>query len=134
MIKDGHWRTNGEEGERGAWEEAVRLREGMFWARIGGGVVPAFVQTKESPRSSSSEDRISDDIFDPPHKRIARKSSDLSTLATDPHNSFSEHDFAPKDLDADRASKAVTITNNESVEAPITGGSRLSITTPGSFD
>lgn len=26
---------------RGAWEECTRLRERMFWARIGGGVVPA---------------------------------------------------------------------------------------------
>jgi len=26
---------------RGAWEECTRLRERMFWARVGGGVVPA---------------------------------------------------------------------------------------------
>jgi len=53
MIKDGHWRTDGEEGEKVAWEESVRLRERMFWARIGGGVVPAFVQLRDSPRSST---------------------------------------------------------------------------------
>ena len=40
MVKDGHWRTNGPEEERSAWEESVRLRERMFWARIGGGVIP----------------------------------------------------------------------------------------------
>ncbi|KAI9859991.1 MAG: rab guanine nucleotide exchange factor S2 [Trichoglossum hirsutum] len=60
MVKDGHWRTEGEEGEKAAWEESVRLRERMFWARIGGGVVPAFVPTpvhaKDSPRSPSAED------------------------------------------------------------------------------
>lgn len=41
MVRDGVWRAEGEAGEKGAWEEAVRLRERMFWARIGGGVVPA---------------------------------------------------------------------------------------------
>ncbi|KZF20513.1 Sec2p-domain-containing protein, partial [Xylona heveae TC161] len=44
MVRDGHWRAVGEEGEKAAWEECVRLRERMFWTRIGGGVVPAFVQ------------------------------------------------------------------------------------------
>ncbi|MCJ1474590.1 rab guanine nucleotide exchange factor S2 [Lambiella insularis] len=51
MIRDGHWRTDGVEAEKAAWEESVRLRERMFWARIGGGVVPAFVH-RDSPRVS----------------------------------------------------------------------------------
>ncbi|KAI9848548.1 MAG: rab guanine nucleotide exchange factor S2 [Sclerophora amabilis] len=57
MIKDGHWRTEGEESEKGAWEESVRLREQMFWARLGGGVIPAFVSSKDSPRLSDVEER-----------------------------------------------------------------------------
>jgi hypothetical protein len=40
IVKDGHWRADDDEAERNAWEEAVRLREQMFWSRIGGGVVP----------------------------------------------------------------------------------------------
>ncbi len=56
MVKDGHWRTDGEEGEKGAWEESVRLRERMFWARVGGGVVPTLIHAKDSPRSSTSEE------------------------------------------------------------------------------
>lgn len=55
MIKDGHWRTDGEQAEATAWEESVRLRERMFWARIGGGVVPTFVRARDSPRSSVEE-------------------------------------------------------------------------------
>lgn len=54
MIKDGHWRTEGLEAEKAAWEESVRLRESMFWARIGGGVVPAFIH-RDSPRVSSED-------------------------------------------------------------------------------
>ena len=52
MVKDGHWRIDGPEAEKVAWEESVRLRERMFWARIGGGVVPAFLHLRESPRTS----------------------------------------------------------------------------------
>ncbi|KAI1155412.1 hypothetical protein F4825DRAFT_57174 [Nemania diffusa] len=41
MVKDGHWRADNVDSERAAWEESVRLRDQMFWSRIGGGVVPA---------------------------------------------------------------------------------------------
>ena len=58
MIKDGHWRTDGADAEMLAWEESVRLRERMFWSRIGGGVVPTFVKPDaDSPRRSSEEDK-----------------------------------------------------------------------------
>ncbi|MCJ1274509.1 rab guanine nucleotide exchange factor S2 [Puttea exsequens] len=59
MIKDGYWRTDGAQGEALAWEESVRLRERMFWSRIGGGVVPAFLRARESdtPRSSVEEEK-----------------------------------------------------------------------------
>ena len=56
MIKDGHWRTDGEQAEATAWEESVRLRERMFWARIGGGVIPTFVRARDSPRSSAEHE------------------------------------------------------------------------------
>ncbi|KAI1184287.1 hypothetical protein F5B17DRAFT_442770 [Nemania serpens] len=41
MVKDGHWRAENADSERAAWEESVKLRDQMFWSRIGGGVVPA---------------------------------------------------------------------------------------------
>ncbi|KAI0971954.1 hypothetical protein F4678DRAFT_460783 [Xylaria arbuscula] len=41
MVKDGHWRADNVDSERVAWEESVKLRDQMFWSRIGGGVVPA---------------------------------------------------------------------------------------------
>ncbi|KAK4102796.1 hypothetical protein N658DRAFT_324189 [Parathielavia hyrcaniae] len=43
IVKDGHWRADDDDAERAAWEESVRLREQMFWSRIGGGVVPVPV-------------------------------------------------------------------------------------------
>lgn len=41
MVKDGHWRADDEEHAKSAWEECVRLRDHMFWSRIGGGMIPA---------------------------------------------------------------------------------------------
>jgi len=59
LVKDGLWRAEGEDAERAAWMESVRLREQMFWARVGGGVVPlcpgegvASVRGERSPRPS----------------------------------------------------------------------------------
>lgn len=40
MLKDGHWRCDDEEAEKAAWDECVRLRDRMFWCRIGGGIIP----------------------------------------------------------------------------------------------
>ncbi|KAG5292427.1 GDP/GTP exchange factor Sec2p [Histoplasma ohiense] len=54
LIVDGHVRILDEEDEKEAWEETIRLRERMFWARIGGGVVPAFLQSKCPDKDSSS--------------------------------------------------------------------------------
>lgn len=35
IIKDGHWKGESTTAERAAWEECIRLREQMFWSRIG---------------------------------------------------------------------------------------------------
>ncbi|KAF1934424.1 uncharacterized protein M421DRAFT_415457 [Didymella exigua CBS 183.55] len=53
MIAAGHWRAETDAEKKNAWEESVRLRERMFWNRIGGGVVPAFVPMRDSPRSAT---------------------------------------------------------------------------------
>ncbi|KFY86175.1 hypothetical protein V500_07807 [Pseudogymnoascus sp. VKM F-4518 (FW-2643)] len=49
MLKDGHWRCEDEEAEKNAWEESVRLREQMFWARMGGGVIPVGAAHNQLP-------------------------------------------------------------------------------------
>ena len=52
MVKDGHWRADDADAERAAWEESVKLREQMFWSRIGGGVVPAHISHAPPPEKS----------------------------------------------------------------------------------
>lgn len=72
MVKDGHWRADDDDQEKAAWEESVRLREQMFWARIGGGVVPCGqsplpLDAEKSPRPSTSQEQAkSEDIPEHP--------------------------------------------------------------------
>lgn len=70
ILKDGHWRCEDEEAEKAAWEESVRLREQMFWCRVGGGVIPAphhnHADSARSPRVSQErkeqERKISEEL------------------------------------------------------------------------
>ncbi|KAH6677640.1 hypothetical protein B0J14DRAFT_560424 [Halenospora varia] len=68
ILKDGHWRADDEQAEKAAWEESVRLREQMFWCRMGGGVVPAQ-QIQNEPRSP----RISADSRIEQEKELAKE-------------------------------------------------------------
>lgn len=70
-LKDGHWRADSEDAEKAAWEESVRLREQMFWCRIGGGVIPApghqihgssGLGRDRTPRSSEEERRAEEQM------------------------------------------------------------------------
>ncbi|KAI9813509.1 MAG: rab guanine nucleotide exchange factor S2 [Thelocarpon impressellum] len=119
MVKDGHWRTEGREGERGAWEESVRLRESMFWARIGGGVVPASAHAKDSRRNSSNADRQDEEPKDqarqeepsPKPDEDVFRAEDKTSLdaepgedkALAPEEAIAQLDFAPTDLDTQGA-------------------------------
>lgn len=40
LILDGHLRAGDTEEEKEIWVETIRLRERMFWSRIGGGIIP----------------------------------------------------------------------------------------------
>ena len=94
MIKDGHWRTEGMEAEKLAWEESVRLRERMFWARIGGGVIPAFLHTRDSPRVSieeSKSNRQSNAASEPDHNGCNGQVEGLSKEHDDPFSPVARH-------------------------------------------
>ena len=93
MLKDGHWRTGGEEEEMQAWEECVKLRERMFWARIGGGVVPAFLRARDSPRSSVEQHNSNQSKND--IKRREASQDELVDLHHTTGNVATDHD---KDL------------------------------------
>lgn len=67
MVREGYVKCEGEVEEKVAWEEAARLRERCFWARLGGGVVPA----QQIIRREAAETMLS-----PESARVARASSE----------------------------------------------------------
>ncbi|KAK7188626.1 Rab guanine nucleotide exchange factor sec2 [Paraphaeosphaeria sporulosa] len=79
MVAAGHWRAESEDEKKAAWEESVRLRERMFWSRIGGGVIPAFVASRDSPRSPTFANGTSN--------RDATRTSEESQLSNKPLDS-----------------------------------------------
>ncbi|RPB09475.1 Sec2p-domain-containing protein [Morchella conica CCBAS932] len=56
-LKEGLWKCESEGDEKHAWDESVKLRERMFWSRIGGGVIPAFIHNRDSARNSEEQER-----------------------------------------------------------------------------
>ena len=71
LILDGHIRVGDAEEERDTWEETVRLRERIFWSRIGGGVLPLLPQETDidgSVREATSAASIysNDNTVHPP--------------------------------------------------------------------
>ena len=57
MCRDGTWKTANDEDIKSAWDEAVRLRERMFWSRIGGGVIPAAYKELHA-QSDANRDKV----------------------------------------------------------------------------
>ena len=54
MVREGVVKVGDKKDEEDAWEELIRLRERLFWARMAGGVVPAFLPT---PKHTPIEDK-----------------------------------------------------------------------------
>lgn len=66
MVREGVVKIGDQRDEEEAWEELVRLREKLFWARMAGGVVPAFIPTpKQTPVDATGEDEKENSTSDP---------------------------------------------------------------------
>ncbi|GAB1312296.1 rab guanine nucleotide exchange factor S2 [Madurella fahalii] len=79
IVKDGHWRADDEDAEKAAWEESVRLREQMFWSRIGGGVVPTG--HGRHPSSSSAAPSIRGERSPRPSHDVGTSTEDMAAVA-----------------------------------------------------
>ncbi|KAF2999997.1 rab guanine nucleotide exchange factor S2 [Neopestalotiopsis sp. 37M] len=93
IVKDGHWRADDADAERAAWEESVRLREQMFWSRIGGGVIPAIQANglsagsvcEKSPRTShDAPSAVAESVRVPTPEPSLETSSDDTEATTKP--------------------------------------------------
>jgi Rab guanine nucleotide exchange factor SEC2 len=71
-VRDGIWKIEGEEGEERAWDESVRLRERMFWARLG---TQGWNSTSQNGKPQQEEDRVSTETggsgIDPTDRTVA---------------------------------------------------------------
>jgi Rab guanine nucleotide exchange factor SEC2 len=56
MVRDGVVKCQDGTEEAEAWEELIKLRERLFWARMAGGVVPAFIPTPVLKSSAAEND------------------------------------------------------------------------------
>ncbi|CDM32317.1 hypothetical protein DTO013E5_3492 [Penicillium roqueforti] len=55
LILDGHLRAGDTEEEKEIWDETIRLRERMFWSRVGGGIIPLGNRPSEPEVPASTE-------------------------------------------------------------------------------
>ncbi|KAI1328157.1 hypothetical protein F5Y16DRAFT_369567 [Xylariaceae sp. FL0255] len=145
MVKDGHWRADNSDTERAAWEESVRLRDQMFWSRIGGGVVPVAISS-EKPVHTNSEKSAEAVAVDKCKKELPKPPTpEESTPKAVPKVEDSPSDET-RTPEAVEAGKAINTKSTESIhdgasDQPDTAadaskdrGQRLSLTIPGAFE
>ena len=61
-VREGVVKCGDRNEEEEAWEQIIRMRERLFWARMAGGVVPAFLPSnKNSPITGAAPTKSDDD-------------------------------------------------------------------------
>ncbi len=151
MIRDGVVKCNEREEELEAWDELVRLRERLFWARMAGGVVPAFLQSQknlpmvlEGAESSKSTKRTLNDrptVPESPLATITRQDSGSSSSGNDTQDEVDQQlERALREANAAREAEAPAgVVHPERTPAPPRtppkreSGGLLKVNIPGSF-
>lgn len=147
LVREGVVKVGDKKDEEDAWDELVRLRERLFWARMAGGVVPAFIPTpKQTP---VDPDKIMDGIGegDEDAKDSANSNLDSSAMLQQ-HISAEGGSAEPSTPDAENPSsetaseKAAQLQLQQGLDESLTtfdnikekrmslGGSRQNSTTP----
>jgi Rab guanine nucleotide exchange factor SEC2 len=111
MVAAGHWRAENEDEQKSAWEENIRLREKMFWARLGGGVVPAFIPLRESPRSPVFVNGAAKVIRTSEESQNFDRGLDSAIAMIDPKSEGKKSEDDPFRSKADGPSRPVSIGN-----------------------
>ncbi|KAI0839576.1 hypothetical protein F5Y06DRAFT_25001 [Hypoxylon sp. FL0890] len=131
LVKDGLWRAEDADSERAAWEESVRLRDQMFWSRIGGGVIPVSNHGHSSSVGETSN-RNSEDANGPStDANKAEESVGPSTGSSESESTLKQDELHQEDK---KSEQTIVHTDNQSAsdtEADHHRGDRLSLTIPG---
>ena len=108
-LKEGLWKCETEDDEKHAWEEGVKLRERMFWARMGGGVVPSYRPSDRghTQQAQNSELQIQQQQTTPPRTPVddeklcipKRRSRPPVQPFLTPENQPEESEVTPSPLD-----------------------------------
>ncbi|KAI8937669.1 hypothetical protein NX059_005371 [Plenodomus lindquistii] len=120
MVAAGHWRAETEEEKKSTWEESVKLREKMFWTRIGGGVVPSFIPLRDSPRSPMfAKSPEKDDVRHSEDSMISFEPRDISVDGPVADRKSEDDPFQSKEADAEkRISIGKTVISGDASETP----------------
>ncbi|KAK3331105.1 hypothetical protein B0H66DRAFT_572927 [Apodospora peruviana] len=100
IVKDGHWRAEDEDAEKAAWAESVRLREQMFWNRIGGGVVPTSLHQVNHASHSSVPPSLRGETSPRQSHEQTEGSRKATESAKESTNQSAELTGGPKEEDA----------------------------------
>jgi hypothetical protein len=123
MVAAGHWRAETEDEKKTAWEESVRLRERMFWMRIGGGVVPSFIPARDSPRSPTFANGKPDAARTSEESLMSVKDLDSAVDMREIPKEVRKNDDDPFQSKADGAVKRVsigkTVISNQPTPTPV---------------
>jgi len=150
MVKDGHWKADDEDSEKAAWEESVRLREQMFWARIGGGVVPygqgPVPVDLDKAAKPSQDSKLSTEIpreevdIDPKEISSEAASAKATTVPSTTESNDteekakSEAPHTPPEQTTSEEKNNVDVTERPASDSPeIDEPKRLSLNIPGAF-
>ncbi|KAK8073838.1 hypothetical protein PG994_004737 [Apiospora phragmitis] len=122
IVKDGFWRADDADSERAAWEESVRLREQMFWSRIGGGVVPVshpFHGRTESSAGKSPRMSISQEGQPEAVHQAAERANDDGKTQTLPRDA-SEVTLTPQPIITESTEVFDSVEPVAKLEPPVT--------------
>lgn len=129
-LKEGLWKCESEGDRQHAWEESVKLRERCFWARIGGGVIPAFIrgesrrnslnnQTETPPRTPVLAGMMEEQKLNIPKKRNSQQNPYLT-----PERQMAKPSTVPSPLQLpkrvvpDDKSEVISVKAEEPVQEP----------------
>lgn len=126
MVREGVVKVGDKKDEEEAWEELVRLRERLFWARMAGGVVPAFLPTpKHTPVDDKQIDAAEGDKFEDTEDSNVRETG---TTTPPQHSVLADTDDAQLP-DHDGEGGSAEMTSDDVAAHPFPEGLDESLTT-----
>ncbi|KAI1417436.1 hypothetical protein F5Y13DRAFT_152825 [Hypoxylon sp. FL1857] len=131
LVKDGLWRAEDADSERAAWEESVRLRDQMFWSRIGGGVIPVSHHVHSSSVAETSSRHSEDANGASADANKVEEAVGPSTGSSESESTLKQDELHPDDKKSTQTVVHIDNQSTSGTEAEHHRGERLSLAIPG---